>query len=79
MDDAVKVSAGVKIPTKSFKKQDLERIKKIILQVYDIDTRIHSAGVKDQYVLYFPKSSMPKLSSLIKFYLVPSMHYKLMP
>jgi hypothetical protein len=77
MDSGSKASAGVKIATNSFTYKDLKRVSFVIKELYNIESRIQSAGKLKQYVLYFPKSSMPLLSQVIKKHLVPSMHYKL--
>lgn len=77
MDDGSRCSAGVKIATNGFEKKDLERIKKIIKELYSINTQIQSAGKKNQFIIYIPKSEMPLFSKLIKPYMISSMYYKL--
>lgn len=79
MDDGSIASVGTKIATNGFKKEDLKRIQKIIKELYNINCNIQSAGIplKEQYILYFPKAEMPKLSKIIKKHIVPSMYYKL--
>ena len=77
MDNGSRASAGVKINTKSFKKIELERIQKILNNKYSIPCTIKSAGVDNQYILYFFKKSLPILSSVIKEHMVPSLYYKL--
>lgn len=77
MDDGSIASAGAKIATNSFKKEDLNKIIDVIKKLYNINSTINKCGKKDQYIIYFPKASMPLLSNLIKKYLVPSMYYKL--
>lgn len=77
MDDGSIASAGAKIVTNSFKIEDLKRITSVVKKLHNINSNIHACGKKDQYIIYFPKSSMPLLSNLIKKHLVPSMYYKL--
>lgn len=77
MDDGSIVSAGAKIATNSFQKRDLERVQYILKLKYELHCTILSAGVNNQYILYFSKNNMPLLSKIIKKYMVPSMYYKL--
>jgi hypothetical protein len=81
MGDGSKTSAGAKIATNAFKKQDLERIQCTLKKMYNLDITIQeqagAAENKEQYILYIPKKSMSLFSNLIKKYLVPSMYYKL--
>jgi ubiquinol-cytochrome c reductase cytochrome b subunit len=76
-DDGGKVSAGLKIATNSFTLQEVEFLCKVLNDKYQFNTRPQSAGVPNQYIIYFPKSSINNLSKLIKPYMVPSMYYKL--
>jgi ubiquinol-cytochrome c reductase cytochrome b subunit len=76
-DDGGKVSSGLKIATNSYTLQEVEYLCRILNDKYQFNTRPQSAGVPNQYVIYFPKSSMETLSKLIKPYMVPSMYYKL--
>ena len=77
MEDGSVSSAGAKIATNSFNLEDLQRVKEFFLSKYNIECSIQSAGAAGQHVLYFYKRSMPRLSKLIKKYMVSSMHYKL--
>jgi len=76
-DDGGKVSAGLKIATNSYTLQEVEFLCKVLNDKYQFTTRPNSAGVPDQYVIYFPKSSINTLSKLIKPYMIPSMYSKL--
>lgn len=76
-DDGSKVSAGLKIATNSFTLQEVEYLCKILNDKYQLNPKPQSAGVPNQYIIYFPKNSMNILSKLVKPYMIPSMHYKL--
>jgi hypothetical protein len=67
----------LKIATNSYTLQEVEYLCKVLNDKYQFYTRPQSAGVPNQYVIYFPKNSMESLSKLIKPYMVPSMYYKL--
>lgn len=76
-DDGGKVSAGLKIATNCFTIQEVEFLCKVLNDRYQLNSKPQSAGVSNQYIIYFPKDSMKTLSKLVKPYMVPSMHYKL--
>lgn len=76
-DDGAKVSAGLKICTNSFTKEDVIYISSVIKKLYNLDNTVQSAGKENQYIIYFPKRSMENLSKLVKPYMVASMYYKL--
>jgi hypothetical protein len=76
MDDGRRhVSAGLKIATKAFKKEDILFLCDVLNKKYNLYARPHPA--KHQYVVYIPKAGMPQLGRLISAYMVPSMHRKL--
>lgn len=77
MDDGGKCSAGLKIATNSFTYNDLKRIIKFLYVKYKLECSIIKTGHDNQFNIYFLKKTMPKLSKLIKPYIVPSMYYKL--
>lgn len=76
-DDGGKLSAGLKIATNGFTLRDVEILCKVLNDKYQLSARPQSAGVPNQYIIYFPKKSMNTLSKLVKPYMIPSMHYKL--
>lgn len=76
-DDGGIVSAGLKISTNCFTFQEVEYLCKILNDKYQLLPKPQSAGVPNQYIIYFPKNSMNLLSNLVKPYMVPSMRYKL--
>lgn len=76
-DDGGKVSSGLKIATNSYTLEEVQFLCEILNNKYQFNTRPQSAGVSNQYIIYFPKSSIETLSKLIKPYMVPSMYYKL--
>lgn len=78
MDDGSKVGSGLKICTNSFMYEDLVFAQEIFKQKFNLNPSIHSAGVKDQYILYFKKSEMNLLRTIVSPYIVPSMRYKIL-
>nr|YP_009710606.1 LAGLIDADG homing endonuclease [Amanita bisporigera]QFZ98554.1 LAGLIDADG homing endonuclease [Amanita bisporigera] len=76
-DDGNRVSAGLQISTNCFTFQEVELLCKILNEKYQLSPKPQSAGVPNQYIIYFPKNSMNNLSKLVKPYMVPSMRYKL--
>ena len=76
-DEGTKVSSGLKISTNCFSSQDIEYLCKILNEKYRLSPKPQSAGVPNQYIIYFPKDSMNILSSLVKPHMVPSIRYKL--
>jgi ubiquinol-cytochrome c reductase cytochrome b subunit len=76
-DDGAKSSAGLKISTNCFTFQEVELLCKILNEKYQLFPKPQSAGVPNQYIIYFPKNSMNNLSKLVKPHMVPSMRYKL--
>jgi ubiquinol-cytochrome c reductase cytochrome b subunit len=77
MDDAGKVSSGLKFCTHSFLLSDVQKLSFLLNQKYDLSTRVHSAGFLNQYVIYVPKGAIIRLNRIVEPYLHPSMKYKL--
>lgn len=75
-NDGGKVSAGLKIATNCYTLQEVKFLCTIINEKYQLEARPQKASVLNQYIIYFPKSTMSTLSKLIKPYMVPSMWYK---
>jgi hypothetical protein len=79
MDDGAKVGNGLKLSTNNFTQNEVLKLCNIFLSKYNIKVNIQSAGnsSKDQYIIYVPVDSMPKLVKIIKPYIHPSMKYKI--
>lgn len=77
MDDGCKSGSGLKRSTHSFCTDDLLRLSNFLTEFYGLKNSINSAGIKDQYVIYIWKESMPKRISLVHLHMVPGMFYKL--
>jgi ubiquinol-cytochrome c reductase cytochrome b subunit len=77
MGDGCKSGSGLKRSTNSFCTDDLLRLSNFLTEFYGLKNSINSAGIKDQYVIYIWKESMPKRISLVYLHMVPGMLYKL--
>lgn len=77
MDDGAVLPYGMKLCTNSFTKNDCYLLCVILGRLYDLDVRVHSAGVSGQWHLYVTSASMPKLASIVRPHMHPSMLYKL--
>lgn len=77
MGDGSKASAGCKQSTNSYTKSDCDKICYILKTKFNIYSSVNSAGVPNQWVIYIWKNSLPTLISIVKPYMVTSMHYKL--
>jgi len=78
MDDGGKVGSGLKFATNSYSYSDCLFLVKILHDKFFIKASVQSAGVKDQYLIYIWKESMPLLRELVTPYLHPSMKYKIL-
>lgn len=77
MDDGGRVGKGLKFATNCFSYEDCLLLSKILFDKYNLHTSVQSAGVKNQYILYVFKESMPALREIVRPYIVSSMLYKL--
>lgn len=75
MDDAGKVSAGMKLATNGFERGEVEKLSEILNMKYKLRTRLHKDG--DRAVIYVPKESMGILAGIVKEVIHPTMKYKL--
>jgi ubiquinol-cytochrome c reductase cytochrome b subunit len=76
MDDAAKVSSGIKLCTDGFVYKDVEFLSSILREKYGLKTSINKTGVINQYCIYISKSSIEEFYEIVKPYLHPSMKYK---
>lgn len=63
------------ISTYCLSMKDMILLQKALYKKFDIETNVllRKAGL----IIYIPKSQLPKLSKIVKKYMVPSMYYKL--
>jgi ubiquinol-cytochrome c reductase cytochrome b subunit len=75
MDDGRMMRRGVKISTEGFALQDIQRLQQALQTRYSLCPTIQRH--KAQWVLYFPLSQLPRLSSIVKPLMIPCMYSKL--
>lgn len=72
-----RVGKGIKFYTNSFSYEDSLLLSKTLFDKYNLHTSVQSAGVKNEYIIYVFKESMPSLRDIVRPYVVSSMLYKL--
>lgn len=77
MDDGGRVGQGIRLSTQNYIKQDLFILQDALVLNWHIKTKLHKTGVKDQYVIYIPKSEIYKVQQVVKPFIVKSMYYKI--
>ena len=77
MDDGSKLGSGVRIATNNFTFNEVRFLCDILYKKYNLIASVHSGGKDKGFVLYINKSSVPLFISLVKFYMQPSLYYKL--
>ena len=75
MDDGGKVSAGLKLATNCFEEEEVEELKKILKEKYELEASKNKDGKR--WVIYVPKKSMKRLARIVKGHIYNSMRYKL--
>lgn len=75
LDRAFGQTRGALLNTQSFNQQENQRIKKIFLEVFKLETLIFLNHNKPR--LYFPRRELKKLSLILKPHMISSMLYKL--
>lgn len=77
MDDGSAEYAGVSIQTHSFTKNEVDLLRKTLINNFNIETgrRLN----KGRWIIYFPKKSLPRLTNLIDKSLLEEFKYKLIP
>ena len=75
MDEGGISGQGVKIPTESFTLEEIMILQRSVYDKFNITSTIQRH--KNKHILYFPKSQLPVLSTCVKPYMIPCMHYKL--
>lgn len=74
-DDGGKHNSGMILSTYNFNFKSIELLQGALLLNFDLHTKVWFK--KEGPVLFFPKSQMPLLSSIVKPLMLPSMLYKL--
>ena len=75
MNDGSKDGSGFRISTNCFKKDEIERQQKVLLDRYNLFCKLRHQ--KELFILYFPLNDMNLLASIIKPSILPCMLYKL--
>lgn len=76
MGDGAKMNKSLILCTDSFTLQEVIKLMNVLIIKYDIKSTIH--GIKNNRPrIYISHESMPKLITLVKPYLLPSMLYKI--
>lgn len=75
MDDGVASSAGVRLCTQGFSKEDLELLQQALFSKFGLMTTTHKSGAN--LVLYVSKKESALLYNLVDPYMHESMRYKL--
>jgi hypothetical protein len=77
MDDGAADYAGASLQTHSFSKLDVEKLRKTLKLNFGLETT--SRLNKGRWIIYFPKSMMPKLRKQIDAHMLKEFKYKLIP
>lgn len=77
MDDGTAEYAGSSLQTHSFSKLDVEKLRRTLKLNFGLETtsRLNKGG----WIIYFLKSTMPKLRKQIGLYVLEDFKYKLVP
>lgn len=77
MDDGSKVGKGLKFSTNSFTYEECNLLVNVLYNNFNLKASVQGTGVKDQYIIYIWKESIPTLYSIIEPYIIPEMKYKI--
>lgn len=77
MDDGAADYAGATLQTHCFSKIEVERLISVIKTNFEIDASIRMN--KGKWIIYFPKTSMSKLSEILEKEMLDEFKYKLVP
>jgi LAGLIDADG DNA endonuclease family len=66
----------IRIYTNNFTKEEVQLLSTAIYNKFGIESRLDRAR-KDQYILAFRKTQVPKLQALVKDHIIPSMMYRI--
>ena len=74
MDDGLRRGNGFSVCVHSFSNKDIQRLRRCLLERFNLPTNIHWDGKGHQ--LYFPVCTISYLNDLVLPYVIPSMRYK---
>lgn len=77
MDDGCADYAGVSFNTQCFTKKEVDLLRYSLQRIYNLETTKRKN--KNGWIIYIPKRSLNKFSSLVEKYLLPEFKYKLCP
>lgn len=77
MDDGAAEYAGVSLQTHSFTEAEVKKLIRVLKENFKLKAtkRLN----KGKWIIYFPKSVLPKLEILVRQYLLLEFHYKIEP
>jgi len=75
MDDGGVHPSGMIISTYNLKLNDITLLQNALKKNFDLDTSVFNN--KNGLIIYFPKNQLPKLSNIVKKFMVLSMQHKL--
>ena len=75
MDDGGVHPSGMILSTYNFKMEDCILLKDALFKKFNIETTINQR--KAGLIIYIPKNQLPKVSGIVKNYMIPCMYYKL--
>jgi ubiquinol-cytochrome c reductase cytochrome b subunit len=61
----------------SFTLKEIQFLRIILKNKYNLDTTIHKSGLNNQYNIYIPKSNLDNLIKIVKPHFHPTMYYKI--
>lgn len=73
----MEVSKGLKLCTNSYTYSECLLLVRILYENFNLKATVQSAGVKNQYIIYIWKESIPELRNIISPYIIPEMKYKI--
>ncbi len=78
MDDGTSFkNKGFKFSTNSFTLKEIQFLRLLLKNKYNLDTTIHKSGVNNQYNIYIPKNNLDNLIKIVKPHFHPTMYYKI--
>lgn len=77
MDDGCAEYAGLSFNTQCFSVEELQPLRKIILEAYNIETSVRKN--KNGWIIYIPKRFISEFTEIVGKYILPKFRYKLTP
>jgi ubiquinol-cytochrome c reductase cytochrome b subunit len=78
MDDGTSFkNKGFKFSTNSFTLKEIQFLRSVLKNKYNLDSTIHKSGINNQYNIYIPKSNLDILIKIVKPHFHPTMYYKI--